>query len=64
MRRGNAKGSLPKESVLKIDKDCHVERQLERDYLTNSFSILEGRHFRVEWIKTLELGMASTTTSG
>jgi hypothetical protein len=51
MRRRIARESLPEESVLKIDKDCHVDWQLERDYLKNSISILEERHLRVEWIK-------------
>jgi hypothetical protein len=39
--------SLPKESVLKIDKDCHVDSELEDEYIQDSLAILSRRRIRV-----------------
>jgi hypothetical protein len=36
-----------KESVLKLDKDCHVSSQLEREYVRQSIAILRKHHLRV-----------------
>jgi hypothetical protein len=45
MRVGSV--SLPKERVLKIDKDCHVDSQLEREYIQDALAILSKRGIRV-----------------
>jgi hypothetical protein len=35
--------SLPKESMLKIDKDCHIDAELECEYIQDALAIL-SRH--------------------
>jgi hypothetical protein len=39
--------SLPKESILKIDKDCHVDSALEQEYIQISIFILSRRGITV-----------------
>jgi hypothetical protein len=51
MRRRKGKENLPEENVLKIDKDCHVDSQLEQEYVQNAVAILAKHGLRVEWIK-------------
>jgi hypothetical protein len=51
MRRRKAKRSLPKEVVLKIDKDFHVDHQLEREYVRNTIATLSQYHIDVRWIR-------------
>ncbi len=51
MRRRNGIANLPKESVLKIDKDCHVDSQLEQEYVQSTVAILSKHHVSVGWIK-------------
>ncbi len=48
-RKGNQ--NLPKESVLKIDKDCHVDSQLEQEYMQSTVAILSKHHVSVRWIR-------------
>jgi hypothetical protein len=38
MQRRNS--SLPRESVLKVDKDCHIDSALEQEYIQDSRAIL------------------------
>jgi hypothetical protein len=38
--RGDASGSLPRESVLKIDKDCFVDPDWIQDYLSVVIAVL------------------------
>jgi hypothetical protein len=45
MRANSA--SLPKERILKIDKDCHIDSELEREYIQYSLAILSRRGIRV-----------------
>jgi hypothetical protein len=40
MRGGDASGSLPRESVLKIDKDCFVDPDWIQDYLRMVVALL------------------------
>jgi hypothetical protein len=42
---------LLRESVLKVDKDCHVSSQLEREWVRVALVILRICHESVEWIK-------------
>jgi hypothetical protein len=49
MGRGGA--SLPRESVLKIDKDCHVDSGLEQEYVQHVKEILGSWSFAVKEIK-------------
>jgi len=49
MRRRGA--GLPRENVLKIDKDCHVDPALEREYIQNAKKILSNWGFTVKEIK-------------
>ena len=51
MPKRNESTKLPRESVLKVDKDCHVDRQLEREYVQDSITILRRRHIRVKSIE-------------
>jgi hypothetical protein len=37
--------------VLKVDKDCHVSSQLEREWVRQTRAILRRHHESVEWIK-------------
>jgi hypothetical protein len=37
--------------VLKVDKDCHVSSQLEREYVRQTLAILPRHHLKVLWIK-------------
>jgi hypothetical protein len=52
MRKGGASASLPKESVLKIDKDCHVDTELSREYVHTIIDICRKHNVKVLWIKT------------
>jgi hypothetical protein len=38
-------------SVLKVDKDCHVSSQLEREWIRVALAILRICHESVEWIR-------------
>jgi hypothetical protein len=51
MRKEVVEPKLGKESVLKLDKDCHVSSQLEREDVENMLAILRRHHLRVLWIK-------------
>jgi hypothetical protein len=42
---------LLRESVLKVDKDCHVAPPLEREYIQHAILLLRRHHVSVEWIK-------------
>jgi hypothetical protein len=42
---------LPREGVLKVDKDCHVTQQLEREYIGHAISLLRKHHVSVESIR-------------
>jgi len=42
---------LPEESVLKIDKDCHVDSTLEQEYIQRVKEILASWNFTVREIK-------------
>jgi hypothetical protein len=37
--------------VLKVDKDCHVDQQLEREYVQDSIAILRKHNVRVKFIE-------------
>jgi hypothetical protein len=39
-------------ATLKVDKDCHVDPPLEKDYVLQSVAILSKHHVKVKWIKT------------
>lgn len=39
--------NLPKERVLKIDKDCHTDSKLEQEYIQDSLAILSRRGIMV-----------------
>ena len=52
MRRRDASASLPRESVLKIDKDCLVDAKLNREYVHTIIDICREHGARVLWIKT------------
>jgi hypothetical protein len=41
MQRRNS--SLPRESILKVDKDCYIDSALEQEYIQDSLAIL-SRH--------------------
>jgi hypothetical protein len=45
------KEKLPREGVLKLDKDCHISSELEREYVRQSIEILRKHHLKVEWVK-------------
>ncbi len=49
-RKGNA--NLPKESVLKIDKDCHVAAKLNYEMVQNIIDTCGKRGLNTLWIKT------------
>jgi hypothetical protein len=50
MQRGGGV-ELPRENVLKVDKDCHIDRQLEQQYIQDSIAILRKHGITVEQIK-------------
>jgi hypothetical protein len=52
MRRGDASANLPKEDLLKIDKDCFVDPQLNRDYVRTVIEICSKHGISVQWIKS------------
>jgi hypothetical protein len=52
MRRRDASANLPKESVLKVDKDCFVDPKLNRDYVRTVIDICSKRGIWVQWIKS------------
>lgn len=43
---------MGKISTLKIDKDCHVDTSLEKEYVRQSIAVLSKHHVRVRWIKS------------
>jgi hypothetical protein len=51
MREKVVEPKLGKESVAKVDKDCHIDRQLERQWVRVALVILRMHHESVEWIK-------------
>ena len=51
MPKRNGSIKLPNESVLKVDKDCHVDPQLEREYIQNSVAILRKRNVSIKSIE-------------
>ena len=51
MEKRRGKENLPREGVLKIDKDCHVDSALEREYVQQVKDILAGWGFTVKEIK-------------
>jgi hypothetical protein len=51
MREKVVEPKLGKESVLKLDKDCHISSQLEREDVQNMRAILRRHHLRVLSIK-------------
>jgi hypothetical protein len=50
-RRKVVEPELGKESVLKLDKDCHVSSQLEREDVQQMLATLRRHHLRVLSIK-------------
>jgi hypothetical protein len=51
MRRRDASASLPREDLLKIDKDCIVDADLEREYIRTVLDICGKHGLKVLWIK-------------
>jgi hypothetical protein len=51
MQRRVVEPRLERESVLRVDKDCHVSSRLEREYVQHAISLLRKYHVSVEWIK-------------
>jgi hypothetical protein len=51
MREKVVEPKLGKESVLKVDKDCHVSSQLEREDVRQMLATLRRHRLRVLWIK-------------
>jgi hypothetical protein len=45
MQRRNS--SLPRESVLKVDKDCHIDSALDHEYIQDALAILSKRRITV-----------------
>ncbi len=45
------RGKSTKKSVLKIDKDCHVDSKLEQEYIRSVLEILSKRQLRVECVQ-------------
>ena len=54
MRRGNGSASQPKEDLLKIDKDCFVEADLEREYAQTVVDTCRKHGIKVVWIKSTQ----------
>jgi hypothetical protein len=50
---------VDKTTVLKIDKDCHVHKLLEQEYVRQSIEILSKHNVRVLWIKASRTGKGS-----
>lgn len=42
---------MDKTGTLKIDKDCHVDPELEREYIQDVVAILSKRHIRTMTVK-------------
>jgi hypothetical protein len=51
LSKRNEKAELPWESVLKIDKDCHVDPQLEQEYIRLILKALSKHRLRVDCIQ-------------
>ncbi len=51
MRRRDASADLPKESVLRVDKDCNSDAALTREYIRSVIEICRNHGVRVLWIK-------------
>ena len=51
MPRRDASVSLPKTDLLKIDKDCVVDTDLEREYVRTVLNICANHAIKVLWIK-------------
>jgi hypothetical protein len=54
MRRGDLSASLPKESLLKVDKDCFVNAKLNRQYLETIVDTCRKHGLKVVWIKSIQ----------
>jgi hypothetical protein len=50
---------VDKITVLKIDKDCHVDKLLEQEYVRQSIEILSKHHVRAFWIRATRTGKGS-----
>jgi uncharacterized glyoxalase superfamily metalloenzyme YdcJ len=51
MEREIEEPKLGKVSVLKVDKDCHIDRQLEQEWVRVALVTLRMHHESVEWIE-------------
>ena len=51
MRRRNEKRSLPETSLLKIDKDCFCEAELNRKYIQTIIHTCRKQNVRVLWVR-------------
>lgn len=51
MRRRDASANIPKTDLLKIDKDCVVNLDLQREYIQTVIDICNKRRVKVIWIK-------------
>ena len=51
MPRRDASVSLPKQDLLKIDKDCVVDTDLEREFVRTVLDICANHAIKVLWIK-------------
>jgi len=54
MRRGNRSASLPKETLLKVDKDCLVGMELHREYIRAIIETCRRRGIKAMWIKSTQ----------
>jgi len=52
MQKRNISASLPKENVLKVDKDYEPDSALQRQYVQDTIITLAGHNLKVVWIKT------------
>ncbi len=52
MRKRKLNANLRKESVLKIDRDCHVTAKLNHEYIQTIIDTCTRRSLNVLWIKT------------
>ena len=52
MQKRNINASLPKENVLKVDKDYDPDPALQRHYVQDTIIILARHNLKVIWIKT------------
>ena len=52
MPKGYVNVRLPRESVLKVDKDYESDHALQRQYVQDLIVVLTRHHLKVMWIKT------------